>query len=205
MTEFYFIRHGRTQANDDGIKQGTTNNASTYLTPRGKAQVRSLAVSFDIHFATAIYTSPLVRAITSADILNRAAKKRIILDDRLKEITYGSWDGQKAVDLQAKYPQCFDSHLLEALPNYTNVATDGETFAQVEQRVASFIHDTATSDPAGKFIVVTHGFTIKAAVLSILHPQDPMTIPEPANATVTKISVENGHPYLWYYNRITPN
>ena len=70
------------------------------------------------------------------------------------------------------------------------------------QRVTDFMTDYASQAKDGKYIVVTHGFTVKAAALAALQPQDPMTLPEPDNTSVTKISLIDGRYYVWFYNRL---
>ena len=203
MTEFYLIRHGQTTANALGMKQGTINNELTNLTDVGQQQVQALHEVFAIDFADAVIYSPLNRTKETAEILNQTAALPMSSDPRLLEISYGKWDGQKNSDLLAQYPQYFDLHLKDVLPTYVEVATDGETFAAVTQRVQEFIWEMSQKNPDGKFILVTHGFTIKAAALAALQPQDPMTLPEPTNASVTKLVAlaKTKQLYLDYYNR----
>ncbi len=187
MTEFYFIRHGQTEANALGLKQGTINSQITLLNDKGKKQAQHLHDVFDIGFADQLIASPLHRTQETAAILNATAKLPTETDERLLEISYGQWDGLKNQALQAQYPAVFDPVLRDVLPSYTEYATRSEEH---------------TSEADGKFIVVTHGFTVKAAVLAALQPRDAMTLPEPDNTSVTKISLIDGHYYVWFYNRL---
>lgn len=202
MTEFYFIRHGQTEANALGLKQGTINSEITLLNETGKKQAQHLHDAFDVQFADQLLVSPLTRTLETAAIVNETANLPQQTDPRLLEISYGQWDGLKNRDLETKYPAVFDSVLHDVLPSYTTYATEGETFDHVVDRVTDFMTDYADRFTAGKYIVVTHGFTVKAAALAALQPTDPMTLPEPDNTSVTKISLIDGHYYLWYYNRL---
>ncbi|MCH5462450.1 histidine phosphatase family protein [Lactobacillus sp. LC28-10] len=202
MTEFYFIRHGQTEANALGLKQGTINSDITFLNENGKKQAKHLHDHFDLKFADQLLISPLHRTQETAALLNTTAKLPTETDSRLLEISYGKWDGLKNLDLQTKYPDVFDPVLHDVLPSYTKYATDGETFDHVVDRVTAFMTDYANRSANGKFIVVTHGFTVKAAALAALQPQDAMTLPEPENTSVTKISLIDGRYYLWFYNRL---
>jgi Fructose-2,6-bisphosphatase len=74
MTEFYLIRHGQTNANATGLKQGTINSEITYLNDTGKKQIQTLADNFDISFADRLIHSPLRRTEQSAKILNQKAQ-----------------------------------------------------------------------------------------------------------------------------------
>lgn len=202
MTEFYFIRHGQTAANALGLKQGTINSDITLLNETGNEQAQRLHDHFDVGFADKMIVSPLHRTQKTAAILNATAQLPIEIDPRILEISYGQWDGQKNSELQTQYPDVFDPVLHDVLPSYINYATDGETFDHVVDRVTAFMTDYARRSANGKYIVVTHGFTVKAAALAALQPQDAMTLPEPDNTSVTKISLIEGHYYLWFYNRL---
>ncbi|WP_125709181.1 histidine phosphatase family protein [Lacticaseibacillus porcinae] len=199
MTTFYFVRHGQTTANATGLKQGTINDDRTHLTALGHAQATHLADQFDVSNMDALFVSPLDRTQETAAHLHTDLQPQ--LDKRLLEISYGSWDGQQNADLQAKYPEVFDQTLNDVLPTYTTVASDGESFDQVQARIADFMADVETRYPNGNVVCVTHGFTVKSAALVALQPQDPMSLPEPDNTSVTKIAKSGDHYYLWYYNR----
>ncbi|WP_334329639.1 histidine phosphatase family protein [Companilactobacillus sp. HBUAS59699] len=203
MTEFYFIRHGQTDANAEGIKQGTINTEISNLNDTGKSQMKKLHEVFNISFADELVHSPLNRTLESAQILNEGYNLPMSTDERLLEISYGEWDGKKNSELREKYPRYFDQHLHDVLPDYVEVATKGETFPQVVARVKSFMLEKTLNTPDKKYIVVTHGFTTKAAALGVVEPQNPMTLPEPNNASVTKIVTlaRTQEMYLEYYNR----
>lgn len=203
MTIFYIVRHGQTTANAQDLKQGTINTAITHLNAVGEQQAQALQAAFDISFADRLICSPLARTQETAAILNHGRGLPIKTDDRLLEISYGQWDGQQNAKLKAAYPQYFDQALQDVLPSYVEVATKGERFEQVVARARDFLTTTAQQFPTEKIIVVTHGFTVKAMALAVLQPTDTMSIPEPENTSVTKITVEPTlkRAFLTYYNR----
>ncbi len=201
MTTFYFVRHGQTTANALGLKQGIINDERTHLTATGQQQARRLAQQFSLTSMAALFVSPLERTKETAALLDPQGRLQPQLDERLLEISYGNWDGQANADLRTAYPEVFDPVLNDVRPNYVDVALGGETFAKVQQRVADFMTTTAACYPDDAVVCVTHGFTVKAAALVALQPQDPMTLPEPDNTSVTKLSLHQGQYYLWYYNR----
>lgn len=181
MTEFYFIRHGQTKANVLKMKQGNINTEITYLNTNGQKQAQHLADNFDISFADRIICSPLKRAQQTATILNQKPQLPITYDKRLREISYGSWDGQKNADLKKLHPDAYNDYWNDVLPLYTQYATNGESFNDVIKRVNNFLNENSQKYPNEKIICVTHGFTVKATALSILKPQDVMSLPEPRN------------------------
>lgn len=204
MTDFYFVRHGQTTANAAGLKQGTINTELTYLTETGKKQAQTVHEQFDISFADQIIASPLNRTKETAEILNQSAHLPITYDKLLLEISYGKWDGSKNSELEAKYPDVFDHVLHDVLPSYAPLA-HGETFTHVMDRADQFMTKLTEQFPDQKLIIVTHGFTIKAAVLAALgRPDNPMVIEEPDNLSITKITrvLQSADYYLRYYNRV---
>lgn len=203
MTEFYFIRHGQTTANVMKMKQGTINTEMTYLNDNGQKQAHDLADNFDISFADRIICSPLERTKQTASILNEKAQLPISYDKRLIEISYGEWDGHQNAELRKLHPDAYNSYLNDVLPLYVKYAPSGETFEDVINRVHEFIMDAMKKYPDDKIICVTHGFTVKAVALDVLKPQDPMTLPEPRNTSVTKVIAlpDTNEFYLEYYNQ----
>ncbi|PAK68621.1 histidine phosphatase family protein, partial [Staphylococcus haemolyticus] len=82
---------------------------------------------------------------------------------------------------------------------------DGETFSHVIDRIDAFMTEVSAKYPDQKIVLITHGFTIKAAVLAAIgRPTDMMVIEEPDNTSVTRITrdVSNNSYYLRYYNRV---
>ena len=100
-----------------------------------------------------------------------------------------------------QFPQAFNQELKDVQPNYVKFAPQGEEFAAVVKRVGEFLKDTSEKFPKEKIVVITHGFTIKAAILNVLNLADPMVIPEPDNLRRTLIRINHRHAYLYYYNR----
>ncbi|MCF6515890.1 histidine phosphatase family protein [Lactobacillus sp. S2-2] len=203
MTNFYFIRHGQTSANAQGLKQGQINTEVTNLNEIGQKQAQNLFNHFDISFADRIICSPLNRTTDTANIINQNAQLPLDFDERILEISYGNWDGQSNQKLQNDHPEVFDNIINDVLPSYQKIA-GGETFLDVMNRVKNFMEDTEQKYPNDNIIVVTHGFTIKAATLvaaSITDDKQMMFIEEPENTSVTKIKLEQSHYYCEYYNR----
>ncbi|MCH4170110.1 MAG: histidine phosphatase family protein [Lactobacillus sp.] len=202
MTEFYIVRHGKTDANLAGLKQGVINTPNTYLNDLGKAQADKLHRGFDLRGFTQIYSSPLVRTKQTTEILNQTAHLPVTFDPRLLEISYGDWDGQVNAELQQRYPEYFDHTVNDVRPEYVTIA-HGESFEQVEARVRTFTKDVAKAQPTGKILIVTHGFTVRSFAINATQSSG-LTILEPDNCSVTKILVDptSGSEHLVYYNRL---
>lgn len=97
----YIARHGETKWNIEGRMQGFKNSD---LTQRGISDARSLGESLkDIDF-DCIYSSPLGRALDTAKYIRQDDNTKIILDDSLKELNLGLWEGMTHEEIKEKYP-----------------------------------------------------------------------------------------------------
>ncbi len=151
----YLIRHGESVANAAGIYQGQTFD--TPLTKQGQKQAEitaSIAVELG---ASAVFFSPLKRAMQTTSIINQNLKLELIADEKLLEINHGSWEGKTVKEFNQK-----ELKLLNAWQNQPTKAKmiGGETISEVNKRWLKF----ATSLTEGKFIVVTHDVVIRVAV-----------------------------------------
>ena len=86
----YIIRHGETDWNTKRLLQGATDIP---LNQNGIEVARLTAKALkDVPFDV-IYTSPLSRAVQTAEIMRRDRDIPIIPDERLKEISFGPYEG----------------------------------------------------------------------------------------------------------------
>ena len=111
MAEIIFVvRHGETEWNRISRYQGWSDSP---LTDRGIAQAqaigRVLSTAADITSAELV-TSPIGRARHTAEIIHEALGRTTPLrfDDRLREISLGSWEGLHRVEIAARAPGIFD-------------------------------------------------------------------------------------------------
>lgn len=203
MTELFLIRHGQTMANKMGLKQGTIDDQRTYLTSTGKQQAAALAEKLNPgNNFLAMYVSPLHRVQQTAQILNRQLNLPLITDNRLREISYGDWDGQENAVLKQKYPDLFYPLVGGVRPEYAETA-HGESFQHVADRVDSFTKELVGKYPQSQIVVVTHGFTLRSFA-AVATGVVGMEILGPDNCSVSKIMVEptNMKMHLVYYNRV---
>jgi probable phosphoglycerate mutase len=146
------IRHGETEWNVARRYQGQLDSP---LTERGIAQAEAIGrrilelPEFD---AAPVVASPLGRARQTAAII--CAKRRspaFGTDERLREITLGSWDGLFRDEIAARSPGIFETH--GSYEWYFHSA-DGERYEAFHARLAAFLQDALTRP---MLIIVAHG------------------------------------------------
>lgn len=149
----YLCRHGQTEYNLIGRRQGQVDSDLTVL---GRAQAsamgRRLAGLVGQDFR--IFASPLGRAHHSARLIAaELGAAPITLDARLMEIGMGSWDGSTDADIDAAHPGLRAQHHPQALWFHS---PDGESYDIFAQRLRAAKADIS-ADTAAVKIVVAHG------------------------------------------------
>ncbi|MBP5773236.1 MAG: histidine phosphatase family protein, partial [Eubacterium sp.] len=92
--EIYIIRHGKTDWNIDRRLQGRTD---TELNQEGiDLAIKTGEGLKDVEF-DAVYSSPLKRAYKTAELVLGERDVPIITDDRLREISFGSREGERGM------------------------------------------------------------------------------------------------------------
>lgn len=125
-------RHGLADAGD--VMLGA--HLDPPLRPKGRAQARALARHLAGLPLDRIVSSPLRRALETAEIVARG--RLVETDARLVELDYGAWEGLTYVQMQARDPGLRERW--EADPARTR-PPGGETAAEVAARCESFLAD----------------------------------------------------------------
>ena len=92
----YFVRHGETDDNVAGIMQGCQRD--TPLNDNGRRQAGELQKTTRLPADAEVYSSPMKRALETAQIVTLRDHDDIKLDERLVERNFGKWTGKLKVD-----------------------------------------------------------------------------------------------------------
>ena len=171
------VRHGETEWNRERRIQGRFDSP---LTERGVAQAHAigrLVQKLPEATSARIVASPLGRATRTAEIIARhlLARPEPTIDDRLREVSAGSWDGLTFRDIELRSPGTFDG---DGRYEWNFRAPGGETYDGFAARVAEWMSDAVA---APFLIAVTHG--VVSRVLRGLYASLPreiaLTLPVP--------------------------
>ena len=173
MTEIYLIRHGETEWNAQGRFQGKLDSA---LTDTGVSQAEAIGrrlaelnLSFD-----AFVSSPLGRTRQTAAIIAGSANLPAAqYDDRLAEVSLGSWDGLTHIDIDAQWPGLLDG----STPfDWFFRSPDGESYDAAFQRSEGWLREQQ-----GVTVAVSHGLVsrIIRGAYSGLSKTDALSLPVP--------------------------
>jgi probable phosphoglycerate mutase len=156
LSSVYLARHGQTAYNLEGRFQG---QQQIPLDDTGRAQAAELAERATAYGFQALWTSPLLRARETADVVARALGLEPREDARLMETDSGDWTDRSFAEVQAEAPDRFAA-FAQADPGFA--FPGGESFAEQEDRVEAALADVERGQlPA---LVVCHGMVIRAAL-----------------------------------------
>jgi probable phosphoglycerate mutase len=163
----YYIRHGETEWNALGRLQGTRDiplNELGRVQATQAANILAELLAHDGHDRTRIpyVASPLIRARATMELVRETLTlpaEGYGLDDRLREIGYGKWEGFTLPEMEAADPLFYARRQTE---KWALAPEDGETYADVERRVRAW-YDTVTTDT----VAVAHGGTARALMVSL--------------------------------------
>lgn len=152
------VRHGVT-ATTGTVLPGRA--PGLHLSERGVAQAEGVALRIGelAKRPVALYVSPLERARETAAPIARALGLRAVVDRGLLECDFGTWTGKK-LNLLSKKPEW---RSVQHSPS-TFRFPEGESFAEMQQRIWNTLEKLATRHRNKTIVVVSHADPIKAAV-----------------------------------------
>ena len=145
------VRHGQTEWNALQKYQGHTDIA---LNDLGRSQAQKIADYLRDHeVVEAVYCSDLSRSLETAEIIGQGLELSPISDVRLKEISFGVWEGLTYTEVYQQYPQEFD-YWFQSTRQVK--VPGGESFEQVVERSLQALQEIAARHN-GTVVVVSHG------------------------------------------------
>lgn len=161
LTTFYIVRHGETEFNRKKLIQGHIDSP---LTEEGIAKIKEVAERFrDTHFDLA-FSSDLLRAKRTAEIIRLERKLEIKTTEILRERFFGKYEGK---DFQTvKEYDALKDHLTD---QEKFVFTDGnvESDESIVTRLLTFIRETAITHPGKSVLVATHGSVVRILLIHL--------------------------------------
>lgn len=157
------VRHGETDWNVSLQYQG---HAAVPLNARGREQAHRTAQRLATYGAVALYTSDLLRAAQTAEIMSGPLKLAPRVMSDLREIDVGQWEGLPPEELYRRFPEQMQAYQRD--PART-VRAGGESYAQLQTRAVRALKQIQANHQLGELVVaVSHGGTIRALLCDII-------------------------------------
>ncbi len=198
MTRLFLIRHGETAWNKKKRYQGQTNIG---LTQRGREQARAIAHSFKSVKMDKLCSSSLKRAKQTALILSKEIGTKPVWDPRLRELHFGTWEGQTAKELSERKDPAF----LNWAKGRFVTPPGGESLASLRKRVRHFLKDLLKESQDKHIAVISHAGPIKVIIFELLGlPLKSLWSVQLDPASISMVSCHKHFVQLNYLNRAIP-
>ena len=187
MTTILLARHGETDWNREGRFQG---HADPPLNRTGLDQAVELSVALMAAELAAIYSSPLRRALETAEVIAASRRLEPVTVDGLREVDVGSWSGLTRAEIEQRFPEQYLRWL-----DYGQGWEDGETYEEMGKRAVAALLELAAAHEGERVLAVTHGGPIRAAfafAAGTSHAEARRTGPQVGNAFLAEFAVEDG-------------
>jgi broad specificity phosphatase PhoE len=162
MLTMHFVRHGDTTQAAEGILCGDLDPP---LTDGGRAQAEQVARVAERLGLSAIYCSPKLRARMTAEPIARACGLSPVIEDGLREIAYGAWEGRRETDVRESEPETYaawhDDPAMASPPG-------GETGFAIAARALAVVVRVRSAHPAGQVLILSHKATVRVIVCALL-------------------------------------
>ncbi len=148
--KYFVMRHGRAQNNELNVASGKAENQH-HLTEDGREMVLKNAKEFK-EKVDLIFVSPFVRTKETAEIVRETlgvSSESVIVDERLRELNFGEFEGKSIDEYQKVYPNTpdlFDKH-----------PSGGENEQDVKKRVGDFLYEIENKYSGKTILIVSHG------------------------------------------------
>jgi broad specificity phosphatase PhoE len=186
VTTLLLVRHGETDWNRDGRWQG---HSETHLNDVGREQARTVAAELDN--VDVVYSSDLTRARETAEIIAESLGLEVRVDPRLRERSFGAWEGLTAAEIESDFRDAHTRWLAGNGPG----ADDAEPFDTFGARVGAFLAEVLERHPDDTVLVVAHGGSIRvihALASGLDYVRDHRSIPAVPNCTVARYATTGG-------------
>jgi probable phosphoglycerate mutase len=165
MTKFYFVRHAETEINKEKRFNGALVNSD--ITKQGRLDTIKLAENMRAINFDAVYSSPILRALETAEIIidKQSSMPKIEIREELKEINLGKWDGT-IISSNKNHPEFYN--YFNRPDQFNAEMIQGESFYHLIDRGTKILKDIYDEYPTGNILIVSHGVILTVVMNYLL-------------------------------------
>lgn len=166
VTTLYLVRHGKTVGSDIKTYKGSIDIP---MSEAGIEQIKNTA-GFISNYdkasrLSAVYCSPLSRAVKSAEIIAEAYGLTRLISPDLMERHFGIWEGMSYTEIKEKYPEEFEAWANNPL---IYSPTNGESTLEVRDRIIPALENIISKHNGESIAIVAHGGVNRIILCHIL-------------------------------------
>lgn len=194
VTYLLLIRHGENEWVSSGKLAGRT--PGVHLNEKGRAQAQQLATLLAAQPIRALYSSPLVRCMETAQPLAAQLGLPVCEEPGVLEVDYGDWHARELKEL-AKLPEW---QMVQHFPSAFRFP-GGESLREVQQRGVSALERIVAQHPNEVIAVFSHGDLIRTVLAFFAGtPLDLFQRVHIGTASISTIAFFGGRPAILNLN-----
>ncbi len=174
MLQVILVRHGETDWNRSRRVQG--GNSDTLLNEVGEEQAARLALRLRQERIQAIYSSPLQRALDTAQAIARYHQMEVHIEPDLRELNVGELEGVLVSKLGKRLDELLTAPVRDAVQVETGESVwdklqriGAESLAELQQRAWDAVRRIVHPHSDGVIVVVSHYFAILTIICAVLN------------------------------------
>jgi ribonuclease H / adenosylcobalamin/alpha-ribazole phosphatase len=155
------LRHGQTTMS---VQKRYVGRSDVPLTDLGVRQAVAAAKRLASAGLDVIMTSPLRRAVQTAEEVAAATGAPVVADEGFRETDFGAWEGQTFAEVRERWP----TEMTAWLADPAVAPPGGESFTEVSERVTAALHRVLAARDRQAVLIVSHVTPIKMLVARAL-------------------------------------
>lgn len=155
------LRHGQTEMS---VQKRYAGRSDVPLTETGVRQVVAAAKRLASAGLGVIVSSPLQRAVQTAQEVAAATGAAVVTDEGFRETDFGAWEGLTFAEVRERWP----GEVTTWLADPAVAPPGGESFAEVSNRVTEALHRVLAGRARQTVLIVSHVTPIKTLVAQAL-------------------------------------
>lgn len=156
LITLFLARHGETDWTNPYRYQG---HRDLPLNGTGRKQARALAQRLAGETLSAVYSSDLQRALETARIVAAGHEMAVVPRAELRELNFGLYEGLSPQEVESLHPDSFPAWLANPV---AVSPPEGESLAQMMERVKGFLDRVKGERQGQQVLVVGHGGSLRA-------------------------------------------
>jgi probable phosphoglycerate mutase len=162
MRKIFLVRHGESQWNTLKKIQGQQDIP---LTEGGLKQANLIGNRLMNEKIDRIYSSDLIRAFNTAEIIGGKLNINVIPMEEFREINFGIWEGMSNEKMLLKY---HDEYLMwKRVPEKLKIE-GAESLEELQSRAMNGINKIMRNGKDDNILIVSHSATLKTIILGLL-------------------------------------
>ncbi len=156
LNNYIFLRHGEAENNRQSIVSSYPEKKKHPLTIKGAKEIEKLIPWFKKKNVDLVFSSDLLRTRETAQIIAGALNKKIIFDKRLRENSFGIYNGRSREEWLSLFRNQMDKCTIRP--------EGGENLRDVQKRMMEFLKEMDNKYKGKTILIVSHANPIIVAV-----------------------------------------